>query len=200
MFEILRYVLVVSLLFLVWTFIIYWLHRLSHIHHKLNLLWRIHSAHHRGQYFPSPPDMKFHWSQLFFWHGNIASTLDIYLVFTAPALLIFLVSPYYGWPILGFHYVYEAFLSGAALDHNLKLKGWLTRYFAWGGYHLYHHVHLRQNYGLLITLWDFVFRTAHIPSDNFVESRIDRRRKQGKVPREFSLDNWPKGKIFGSSQ
>jgi sterol desaturase/sphingolipid hydroxylase (fatty acid hydroxylase superfamily) len=150
--------------FLLWTFMIYWLHRLSHIRHQKNPLWQLHCAHHATPYLSAPslsPWPKF--AQLFFWLGSWRATLDVLVVMTLPALLIALIAPRYGLMLLAFHYFYEVFCSEYALDHNPRIQGFWTRIFAWGDFHLFHHISTRNNYGLIITLWDRVFGSAVDP-------------------------------------
>ena len=188
----------VGMIFMAWTFSMYWLHRLSHIHSKYNPLWKIHTSHHKVPYIPFQGKVKMCWSQLIFWHGTWQATMDIYMVATAPIVILTIAFPSYGWPVLLFHFFYEVFLSGLALDHNIRITGPITRFFAWGNYHLYHHVELNKNYGLVITFWDYVFGSATMPADNFIEERIKHKQKTGKVPADFSFNDWPNGTIFGS--
>jgi sterol desaturase/sphingolipid hydroxylase (fatty acid hydroxylase superfamily) len=120
------------------------------------------------------------------------------MVFTFPVLVLCYFFPSYAWPVLLFHYIYEVFLSGLALDHNILIKGKITRFFAWGDYHLYHHVDLHKNYGLVLTLWDHVFGSAKTPAEGFIKDRIEKRKARGLVDANFQLENWPDGIIFGS--
>jgi sterol desaturase/sphingolipid hydroxylase (fatty acid hydroxylase superfamily) len=150
--------------FLLWTGIIYGLHRASHWHHPRNPLWHLHRAHHRHPYLQAESGSAWpRWPQFFLWLGSWRASLDVFVVMTLPAIAIALLWPRYGVPLLVFHYVYEVFCSEYALDHNPKIRGVWTRWFAWGDYHLYHHMKPKRNYSLLITLWDRVFGTAVDP-------------------------------------
>lgn len=152
------------LTFLVWTLVMYWLHRWSHAHHRRNPLWWIHAAHHRIPYLSRPPDSKLpRWPQFLLWLGNWRASLDVLLVMTLPLVIIAFIAPQYGIPLLVFHYFYEIFFSEYLLDHNPRIHGRITHTFAWGDYHLHHHAHPRRNFGLMITLWDRVFGTAEDP-------------------------------------
>ncbi len=157
---------------LVWTFSIYWLHRLAHIHHPKNPLWHLHRAHHAIHYLGTP--RKSFWpslGQFLFWLGSWRASLDVIVTITIPAIILAVFLPRYGIPLLIFHYFYEVFCSEYALDHNPNIKGRLTRIFAWGDFHLLHHMTPRNNFSLIITFWDRVFGTAVDPSPGTAERR-----------------------------
>jgi sterol desaturase/sphingolipid hydroxylase (fatty acid hydroxylase superfamily) len=145
-------------LFLLWTLIVYGLHRLSHIKHKFNFLYFIHIHHHRVNY-SNASERKFNWRYLLFFFGSFYESLDVLITMTLPALVLYFIFPAYGAYILVFHYLYEVFLSENQLDHNPNISGVITNYFSWGKYHLKHHKDVRCNYSLIIPLWDFVFGT-----------------------------------------
>jgi sterol desaturase/sphingolipid hydroxylase (fatty acid hydroxylase superfamily) len=144
-------------LFLLWTLLVYLMHRLSHLKHKRNILRKIHFHHHNINYWQG--DKIFKWYYLLFYFGSFYATLDILISLTLPALLVYLIYPPVGIYILLFHYLYEVFFSEGLLDHNPNIKGGITKVFAWGQYHLIHHKFLKFNFGLMITLWDYVFGT-----------------------------------------
>lgn len=155
--------------FLVWTFIIYWIHRISHIKGRWNILWKIHRAHHAIPYLTMKVERWPKFGQFFFWLGDFKTSIDVVIVLTIPLVLLTLLFPYPGLCLLVFHYIYEVFLGEGILDHNTQLRGPVTRVFAWGSFHLHHHVKLERNYGLIITLWDRVFRTADDPDGSFID-------------------------------
>lgn len=162
-----------------WTLAIYWLHRWSHIHHRFNPLWWIHRAHHAEPYLRE--DSRPQWpklGQFLFWLGGVRLSLDVILVMTLPLLAIVWVWPQYALPLLVFHYLYEVFLSESVLDHNPRITNRATRWFAWGDFHLHHHVNLKKNYGLMLGLWDFVFGTAQVPDKGASLARIQARLKR----------------------
>lgn len=159
--------------FLLWTLAIYWLHRLSHMRARWNPLWRIHRAHHRHPYLRRyEPAGWPRAGQWFLWLGDWESSLDVIVQMTIPLLVIAWIWPDVGVPLLVFHYLYELFLSESQLDHNPKITGRATRYFAWGDFHLHHHINPKHNYGLMITLWDRVFGSAHDPAPGSAWRRI----------------------------
>ena len=186
--NILLYMLGLAGCFLLWTFVIYCLHRLSHIHHPANPLWRIHVAHHKIPYLHS--EQRQRWpslGQYFFWLGDWKTSLDVFLVMTVPLIIISIIWPQYGIPLLVFHYLYEVFLSESVLDHNPHVKGRITRWFAWGDFHLHHHIDMKSNYGLMITLWDRLFGTAHHTQPGAIENYIQRKQNRRQKRRSATL-------------
>jgi sterol desaturase/sphingolipid hydroxylase (fatty acid hydroxylase superfamily) len=160
--------------FLVWTLIMYALHRLGHVHSKRNPFWIVHTAHHRIAYLTRRPVNN--WpklAQFWLWLGDWRTSLDVFITMTLPLILIAWVVPEYGIPLLVFHYFYEIFLSEHRLDHNPYVSGAITKVFAWGDFHLYHHAHPRKNFGLLITLWDRVFGSAIDPEPGSARRRLE---------------------------
>lgn len=159
--------------FLLWTLAVYAMHRLAHWRHRWNLLFSLHRKHHSHPYLREyvPPGWP-HWKQWLLWLGDWQSSLDVLVSMTLPALLIAFWMPEVGIPILLFHYFYELFASEHQLDHNPRISGRLTHWFAWGDYHLHHHSHPLHNFGLMITLWDRVFGTAHDPKPGAAWRRI----------------------------
>jgi len=145
-------------LFLLWTLMVYWMHRLARIKSQYNFLYKLHLAHHKINY-QKEANLKFRWYYLFFYFGSIRASLDVFFMLTIPAFLIYLIDSRVGIFILIFHYLYEVFLSEGLLDHNPKITGRITHFFSWGKYHLTHHKKWGYNFSLMITIWDWVFRT-----------------------------------------
>jgi sterol desaturase/sphingolipid hydroxylase (fatty acid hydroxylase superfamily) len=102
---------------------------------------------------------KFSIGYLFFYFGDIRVTVDVLLTITFPLILLTFLFPSQGLVLLAFHYLHEVFLSERLLDHNPKIKGNITHYFAWGSYHLEHHRNPKSNYSAFVTIWDKVFKT-----------------------------------------
>ena len=145
-------------LFLLWTLLVYLMHRLAHIRHRANVLYYFHVAHHKVDYLKER-NRKFKWYYLLFYFGGIRETLDVILILTIPLLIVCFIYPPLAVFLIGFHYIYEVFLSEGLLDHNPSVKGKVTQFFSWGNYHLTHHKTWRYNFSLMITLWDYVFKT-----------------------------------------
>jgi sterol desaturase/sphingolipid hydroxylase (fatty acid hydroxylase superfamily) len=148
--------------FLLWTLYSFIIHRLAHIRSKKNPLHVIHMPHHRYQYSDAkwPP-----LSDFFFWFGGWKESLDVWITFTLPLVVLLFFDPVYGVILLIFHYIYEVFLSRNILDHNPHITGKITRFIPIGSYHLEHHKYYKCNYSFYITLWDTLFRT----SDRYVK-------------------------------
>jgi sterol desaturase/sphingolipid hydroxylase (fatty acid hydroxylase superfamily) len=151
-----------ALTFLIWTFFSYWLHRISHINSKYNPFFRLHMKHHTKVYPSKNFSIIPKWYNFLFFFGTIKETLDIWVIFELPLFVISYFSPSNGIPLLVFHYFYEIFLSDEILDHNVNIKGKITKIFAIGEFHLNHHHKVNKNFGFFVCLWDYVFGTAEI--------------------------------------
>ena len=146
-------------IFLLWTLTGYLAHRIAHLQFNYNLFRYFHLAHHTEVY-PKSSNIPSWFNFLWVWE-KWRMTGDAMMTETIPALLITYYLPRYGLPILVFHYFYEIFLSDGILDHNENIKGPITKVFAIGEYHLKHHKRINGNYGIYITLWDYVFGTNY---------------------------------------
>ena len=140
------------ILLLAWTGLAYGIHRLAHHRARWNRLERLHRVHHGPTYLEVRRSL--HWHHFLLCFGSPQETLDIWFTLTLPALALAPLFPDQAPWLLGFHYLYEIFLSDERLDHNPRLCGSLTRYFAWGDYHLEHHRDPSRHFGLILTLWD----------------------------------------------
>lgn len=141
--------------FLLWSLWSYWIHRIAHSSmRRFNVLRYIHLQHHFHNYGSSllPP-----WHDYFFWFGSWRSSMDVYLTFTLPLVILALYDPPYGLTLLAFHYVYEVFLSRNVLDHNPNIRGWITRIIPVGEFHMQHHRNVCCNYSFYTALWDYLF-------------------------------------------
>src|SRR4051812_43242878 len=107
-------------LFFLWTLCIYFMHRIAHIQSKFNPFYQIHLSHHKINYLKKS-NRKFQWYYFLFYFGSLYATLDVIFILTFPAFLMYWISPQYGLYIVGFHYLYEVFLSEGTLDHNPKI-------------------------------------------------------------------------------
>ncbi|WDE09213.1 sterol desaturase family protein [Thalassomonas viridans] len=143
--------------FLLWTLYSYLAHALAHRNFKYNFLRYIHLEHHKYDY----GDRK--WPPLgdfFFWFGSWKGTLDVWLVFTLPLIVLYFFEPEVAIVLLVFHYFYEVFCSKNVLDHNPDIQGKITRFIPIGSFHLKHHKNYKCNYSFYITLWDYLFGTT----------------------------------------
>ncbi|WP_270171054.1 sterol desaturase family protein [Paenibacillus sp. SYP-B4298] len=168
-----EFIVKMALYFLLWTLYSYMMHVIAHIPHKRNVLHKIHLAHHRYDYGDSkwPP-----WHDFFFWFGGWKESLDVWITFTLPILVLIWFDPVYGICLFGFHYIYEIFLSRNVLDHNPRLTGAYTNVIPVGQFHLKHHKFYKCNYSFFISIWDYLFRTN--------DSHVFKARRARKTERE----------------
>lgn len=159
--------------FMLWGLWSYAMHALAHskVKRELNFMRYLHMKHHAYEYDDSkwPP-----WHDYFFWFGNWRSSLDVYITFTLPLVALALYDPVPGCILLGFHYVYEVFLSRNVLDHNPNITGPITKVISIGSYHMHHHSDVHSNLSFYLTFWDHVFGTTEAK----LKRRRDARRKR----------------------
>ena len=143
--EIIEYPLV----FLLWTFCLYWIHRLAH---RVPFANKFHQDHHL--YINRNGGTKWHWNNLFLYNDTWKSTVDLWITEVIPTLIFSAVTGH--WWVSIFYYFWAALLQ-EVIEHNPKFDWYplLTS----GKWHLVHHRHQRKNYGLFIPLWDKLFNT-----------------------------------------
>jgi sterol desaturase/sphingolipid hydroxylase (fatty acid hydroxylase superfamily) len=139
--------------FLAWTFMLYWIHRISH---QLDFLKSFHIDHHRfviKQLDNNFNLLNWHWNNLLLFNDNWNSTIDLWLTEVLPTIVFSILIGQY-W-ILFFYYIWAAFLQ-ESIEHNPRFNLFL---FTSGKWHLLHHRHWNKNYGLFFPIWDIVFST-----------------------------------------
>lgn len=165
------------LYFLLWGLWSYGMHVFAHsrVRRRFNFMKTLHFKHHAYNYGASkwPP-----WHDYFFWFGDWRSSMDVYVTFTIPLVVLALLDPVPGCILLGFHYVYEVFLSRNVLDHNPNITGPITKLVPIGIYHMRHHRDVHCNFAFYLTLWDHVFGTTEAR----LQSRRDARRRRDRAP------------------
>lgn len=134
------------LYFLLWTLILYWVHRVSH---KISVIRVIHLSHHK---FILTHKTKWHWSNIFLFNDNIDSTIDLWLTEVIPTILFCIVTGQ--WWISIFYYVWAAFIQ-ESIEHKSDFN---VPILTSGKWHMLHHRE-RVNYGLFTPIWDIVFGT-----------------------------------------
>lgn len=135
--------------FIVWTLLMYWMHRFAHV---IPGLKDLHFAHHR--YISSNPPPQWHWSNLFIFQDNWTSTAEVLVFeFVPTAIFCWFTGD---WWILIFYYCWSAAIQ-EHIEHNPKFNiyPWLTS----GQWHLLHHARGTGNYGLFTPVWDLLFGT-----------------------------------------
>jgi len=134
------------LYFLLWTLILYWIHRIGH---SLPVMRNVHMHHHR---FVLQHKTTWHWSNLFLFNDDWTSTIDLWLTEVTPTILFAMVTDQ--WWILLFYYVWAAFIQ-ETIEHNENFN---IPILTSGKWHLIHH-RSTFNYGLFTPIWDIIFRT-----------------------------------------
>lgn len=144
----------ILLLFLVRDFTHWNVHRLLH---RVPFLWNFHKVHHSVKQMGYAAHLRFHWME---------SVVYNIIQFIPLALLGFTLEQYIG--------VYIFTILIGHLNHaNIKLPlGPLKYIFNNPQMHIWHHakklpegVKYGCNYGLSLSIWDYLFGTAKIPKD-----------------------------------
>jgi sterol desaturase/sphingolipid hydroxylase (fatty acid hydroxylase superfamily) len=132
----------------------WWIHRLLH---RVPFLWEFHKVHHSVQQMGFAAHLRYHWME------NIVYRSLEYI----PLAMI-------GFGIEDFFIVHIFTLAVGHFNHsnfNIPL-GPLKYIFNNPAMHIWHHVedlpHDRKygvNFGLTLSIWDYIFGTAYIPKD-----------------------------------
>ena len=99
--------------------------RLMHYVHPWNPLWQMHRLHHAIPIDTLTESLEYKgpkWYYFLWWFDNAHETLEIVLGETLPAVLIYMVDPECGMPLLVFHYLYEIWATDALLEHNARIS------------------------------------------------------------------------------
>jgi sterol desaturase/sphingolipid hydroxylase (fatty acid hydroxylase superfamily) len=136
----------IILYFLLWTLMLYWIHRAVH---KIPLINSLHLHHHK--FILSNPT-KWHWNNLLLFNDDWTSTVDLWITEVIPTLIFSLVTGQYWISI--FYYVWAAFIQ-ESVEHNPKIN---IPMITSGRWHLLHH-RSSYNYGLFFPIWDILFKT-----------------------------------------
>lgn len=134
--------------FLLWTFCLYWIHRIIH---KIPKLKKIHFAHHR--FIAKNPSVRWHWNNLLLVNDNVDSTIDLWITEVLPTVLISILLN--AWWLSIFYYLWAAIIQ-ERIEHDDTFNFYpLTS----GRWHLIHHKKATRNFGLFFPVWDIVFGT-----------------------------------------
>ena len=141
----------VVLYFLLWTFCLYWIHRLAH---NIPIIKTIHQDHH--WFIITHPTPKWHWNNFFLFNDTWMSTLDLYITEVIPTLIFSWVTGQ--WWVAIFYYFWASLIQ-ERIEHtpNVDFYPFLSS----GRWHLIHHTtDAQKNFGAFTVLWDNIFRTA----------------------------------------
>ena len=137
------------LVFLLWTFVVYWIHRLAH---ELPFVRDYHLDHHNQitNHTTQGPN----WKNIFLWSDSWKSTVDMWLTEVIPAIIISLITGHW-WLIIAY-YVWAVCIQ-EIVEHHEKID--LYPVLTSGKWHLIHHDDSTKNYGLFVPIWDIIFGT-----------------------------------------
>lgn len=140
--------------FFVRDFVQWWIHRLLHY---VPFLWEFHKVHHSVEEMGFAAHLRFHWME----------TVVYRTIEYIPLALI-------GIGLRDFFIIHIFTLAVGHFNHsNLKLNlGALKYIFNNPQMHIWHHAYelpkehpYGVNFGLTLSIWDYLFGTAHIPHD-----------------------------------
>ncbi len=145
--------------------------------HRYNVLWRFHKVHHSVKEMGFAAHLRYHWME------NILYK----------PLKVFAVMLLGGFEPQQAYIVHFIAISIGHLNHsNIKFTyGPLKYVFNNPVMHLYHHAYTLPegshgvNYGISLSLWDYIFKTSYIPEDS------------GKIKLGYSDDNKMPKSFFG---
>lgn len=140
--------------FLLWTFCVYWMHRLGH---KVSFLKKIHGEHHK-HYNKYDGSKGWHWQNLFLFVDNWKSTLDNILSEIIPLIIVSIAFQTY-WLIV-LYWIWTALIQ-EWIEDNPKFN--LYPFMTSGKWHRIHHKTPKVNFGFLTPIWDIIFRTNQKP-------------------------------------
>lgn len=140
--------------FIVRDFIQWWTHRLLH---RVPVLWEFHKVHHSVKEMGFAAHLRYHWME------NVVYRTIEYI----PLALI-------GIGLRDFFVIHIFTLAVGHFNHsNLKLNlGYLKFVFNNPQMHIWHHAYdlpderkYGVNFGLTLSIWDYLFKTNYIPHD-----------------------------------
>ena len=140
------------ILFVIKDFIQWNIHRLLH---RVDWMWQFHKVHHSVEEMGFAAHLRFHWME-----NVIYRTLEY-----IPLSMI-------GFGIQDFLFVHLFTLAWGHFNHaNIKVPlGWFKYIFNNPQMHIWHHAkHIPSrygvNFGLTLSLWDYLFKTNYIPKE-----------------------------------
>lgn len=135
--------------FMLWTLMLYWLHRLAHS--RAPVLSHYHRQHHG---FIARHHTGWHWSNLLLYQDNWPSTVDVWLTEVVPTVVFCWL--FDCWFVMIGFYLWSALIQ-ERIEHNAKFN--LFPLITSGQWHLQHHTTGHYNFGIFHPLWDLLFGT-----------------------------------------
>jgi sterol desaturase/sphingolipid hydroxylase (fatty acid hydroxylase superfamily) len=140
--------------FLIWTLLVYLIHKIIHRYPKQ--LGKFHFDHH-SYVMKNYNRLGWHWSNLLLFNNNFYSTADLWLTEIIPLLITsWLFSTY--WLVL-IYWVWAAFIQ-ERIEHLYHLN--LYPYLTSGNWHMKHHHNGSCNFGIFFPIWDITFGTNNV--------------------------------------
>ena len=126
------------LVFILWTFMIYWMHRIVHMIY-IPYLYEWHMDHHKQ--VSQDKIVGLHWSNLFLYNDTWKSTLDLWAIEVIPTIIFCWI--FNCWWIFFVYWFWAAFIQ-EAIEHNKNFDWypWLTS----GKWHILHHNQSKFNF------------------------------------------------------
>ena len=140
-----------TLIFLLWTALIYWMHRIVHMIY-IPYLYEWHMDHHKQ--VSQNKILGLHWSNLFLYNDTWKSTLDLWAIEVIPTIIFCWI--FNCWWIFFVYWFWAAFIQ-EAIEHNKNFDWypWLTS----GKWHILHHNQSKFNFGVYFPIWDILLKT-----------------------------------------
>jgi sterol desaturase/sphingolipid hydroxylase (fatty acid hydroxylase superfamily) len=132
--------------FLLWTLVLYWIHRLGH---KTPIIRKYHLDHHRHIL---SNHTKWHWNNLLLYNDTRNSTIDLWITEVIPTLIFSYITGQ--WWLSVFYYLWASLIQ-ESIEHNENFD---VPFLTSGKWHLIHH-RSNYNYGLFFPVWDIMFGT-----------------------------------------
>lgn len=134
--------------FLLWTLLLYWMHRAVHV---LPYLKDIHKEHHR--YVVRSKEYGIALKHLLLIHKSKDYTIDLWITEVIPTIVFSLLTGQI-W-ILVVYYIWAALLQTTVkYDTNFDVFP-----ITWGNWTLLHYRYNTKNFGSVFSLWDRLFKT-----------------------------------------
>jgi len=134
-------------MFLAWTLILYYVHRISHI---VPFLKKIHLHHHNVVNSGQP---HWEWQNIFLWSTDFGETKDLWVTEGIPTLIFCIVTGH--WWIFIWWWIWTGLIA-ERIDHNPNFN---VPFLVAGRFHLHHHKNYKVNYSHFFSLWDWVLGT-----------------------------------------
>jgi sterol desaturase/sphingolipid hydroxylase (fatty acid hydroxylase superfamily) len=141
-------------LFLMKDFVEWWIHRLLH---RVPFLWEFHKVHHSVEQMGFAAHLRYHWMET--------------LVYKTA---VYIVLAFFGFGIDDFFFVHIFTIAVGHWNHaNFRVRiGPLKYVLNNPNMHMWHHAYdlpgnrpFGVNFGISLSLWDYLFRTDYIPHE-----------------------------------